>query len=115
MNHEELKYLDRELYSVETDRYGKKWVHVLGYCYQYCDDDTYRCTETCSSMISVDDIEKCADECGVEELLLHFFDEAKQYIGEVTEEEAAKYYSSAKELKISSVHSDTPDGLYVNY
>lgn len=51
----------------------------------------------------------------VEELLLHFFDEAKQYIGEVTEEEAAKYYSSAKELKISSVHSDTPDGLYVNY
>lgn len=113
MNHEELKYLDLELYNVETDPDGKKWVHIDGYC--YWNEECYMCTQACSSFISVEDIEKC-DNCDeVTELIHKNFDEAKQYLGEVTIDGVKKYYKGAKELLISCVCSDTPDGLYVNY
>lgn len=113
MNMKELKYLDLELYSVETAPDGRKMVHIYGYC--YWGEECYMCAEACSSFISVEDIEKCADESDVEVLLSKFFDNAKHYDGEVNEEEVVKYYSGAKELRISCVCANTPDGLYVNY
>lgn len=103
-----LKYLDLELYNVETDSNGKKRIHVDGYC--YWNGESYQCVQACGCYLSIDEL-----NCDFAEIMNQTFENAKQYQGDVTEDKVRKYYEGAKELRMEFVCDDTPDGLYVNY
>ena len=109
---DKLKYLDCELYNVETDKNGNKQIHIDGYC--YWNDESYQCVQGTFCYVSVNDLEALSDDEKLERLY-RAFEETKQYQGEVTETEVNEYYEGAKELRMEFVTSETPDGLYVHY
>ena len=110
MNKENLKYLDCDLYQVETDEQGAKWVHIDGYCYSNdCGDEPeYRCVQGTWCYVKVEDLMKDQENA------TRAFELTKQYEGTVSEEEVCEYYEGAKSLPYSKVTQDTPDGWYIN-
>lgn len=114
-----LKYLDCEAYHVETDKEGKKHIHIDGYCYvnenEHDDGYDYRCVEGTWCYVSVEELDACNDDDQKLELLQKAFDETKQYEGDMTEDEVREYYKDATELRMEKVTQDTPDGWYVHY
>lgn len=116
MAYKDLKYLDCELYQVETDTDGKKQIHIDGYCYVNSDDDDadYRCVEACGCCVSIEDLD-AFDHDQKLELLYNAFAESKQYIGDMNEDGVREYYKEATELRMENVTQDTPDGWYVHY
>lgn len=103
---DEPEHLDCYAYHVETDRNGKKQIHIDGYC--YWNDECYQCVQACGCYISVDELN------GDSEKAYDAFDNAKQYEGDMTEEDVREYYKDATELRMEKVTQDTPDGWYVH-
>ena len=102
----EPEHLDCYAYHVETDSNGKKQIHIDGYC--YWNDENYQCVQASGCYISVDELN------GDGEKAYDAFDEAKQYQGDITEEEIREYYKDAVVLPFDQVTQNTPDGWYVN-
>ncbi len=103
---DEPEHLDCYAYHVETDRNGKKQIHIDGYC--YWNDESYQCVQACGCYISVDELN---GDC---EKAYNAFDNAKQYQGDITKEKIREYYKDAVVLPFDQVTQDTPDGWYVN-
>ncbi|MCR4847338.1 MAG: hypothetical protein K5920_00600 [Bacteroidales bacterium] len=104
------RYLSRDLYQVETDEDGVKWVHIDGFCYlnDGGDEAEYRCVQGTWCCVKVEDLMK---DCESAE---RAFEATKQYEGTITVEEICEYYENAKDLPYSKVTQDTPDGWYIN-
>ena len=113
MNDENLKYLDCEAYHVETDREGKKQIHIDGYC--YWNGESYQEVQGTFCYVSVEELNACKDDEEKTELVTDAFDNIKQYQGDISESEACEYYKDTKELHMIKVTQETPDGWYVNY
>ena len=104
---DEPEHLGCYAYQVETDRNGKKQIHIDGYC--YWNDESYQCVQGTGCYIPVDglhgDIADVVDKA---------FEDTKQYQGEITKDGVRKYYKDAVVLPIGDVTQDTPDGWYIN-
>ena len=113
MNKENLKYLHCDVYRVETDKDGKKWVHIDGYCFD--NENGYQLVQGTFCYIAIKDIVAIKDVDKLHELIDREFSEVKQYQYDMTKKEVCDYYDNIPELHYSKVSLETPDGTYISY
>lgn len=113
MNKENLKYLHCDVFQVETDKDGKKRVHIDGYCYE--NENGYQLVQGTFCYIEVEEIMATSDSDKLDALIDREFSEVNQYQCDMTEEEVCDYYNNIPELHYSKVSLETPDGTYISY
>lgn len=109
MNTQNLKYIDCDLYRIETHQDGKRYVHIDGYCYEGDNETGYMLVEAIGCFFTID---KVMEDPTYGEL--HFLC-CNQTNEEMTEEEVCGYYDGADELPYNEITQDTPDGTYIDY
>ena len=109
--------MDRYFYSVETDGYGNKDVHMLGNVYRNDTDTTetdYRFAEWKFLYLTFKELKKAIDGRW---LFGHLCNNVK-YLDDITEDEALDicggYFcgESGNHLPVSCVSEETPSGNY---
>jgi len=102
------QYLDCELYQVEKDEDGHKVVHIDGYIFDGGEEglQLVQFTDVRFRLIDTDswkyeDFMDVADCCN-------------QYQGEISVEDAVKYYEKATPTPLCCLSEETPCGWYVN-
>lgn len=104
---DEPEHLGCYAYHVETDRNGKKQIHIDGYC--YWNGESYQCVQGTGCYIPFDELHG-----DIADVVDKAFEDTKQYQGEITKDGVRKYYEGAVVLPIGDVTQDTPDGWYIN-
>ena len=104
-------YLYRYTYQLDVIE-GKKVIHIDGYV--YWNDGHYDLVQACGCYIPVSDLDGQSEE-EVNDYIDTVFCEAKQYQGEITEEEIQGYYDPKKTKPFPFYHitEETPCGFYV--
>lgn len=105
------KYLDVEMYSIETNKNGDKIIHVDGYVYQ--GDDGLMHQQAIGCYIHIFDIQGM-DYQRIVENIGDTFELCSQTVGEISERDALKMYSECERLPFDMIDNNTPDGIYVN-
>lgn len=114
--------LDTELYSIEEDGDGNKTIHILAYLYlsdSYPDKKDYRLVEFTFLEMPLNEFIQKYRENG-KQYVDETEEEYKQYIKDLTEEEAVNAYWQYFDekpgliLPFSELTPDTPVGNYVN-